>query len=244
MLSLFLIVAVAASPLVSSSGNYRQGRALRLHVYDDKNINTNNLDIADGPKTLTACHLHCVENEKCVSYFYLSHNLTCRLHSIAFQNTSHAVDLAGSAYYQIYEDWCLPSDGHILYRPQRVCYKFYTNLKYNYNDAMAFCQGKSEELLTVRNADKHGQIIEFLKDFYKGYHVPFSEFSKFFISANNNTGELLWPDNTPVVYTDFPPGEPSHENENCVTLLHLFWFRWNDAPCDSLSDIICEHYEP
>ncbi|KAJ8311767.1 hypothetical protein KUTeg_011122 [Tegillarca granosa] len=44
----------------------------------------------------------------------------------------------------------------------------------------------------------------------------------------------------PVNFLDFNRGEPNNANHHCVGFLGEVDFRWDDAPCSSKRNFICE----
>ena len=56
-------------------------------------------------------------------------------------------------------------------------------------------------------------------------------------------GQWLWmPSRAAVNFTDWAPGEPNnvHGAENCMDLFIRLDWHWNDAPCDTKINFICE----
>ncbi|CAH1248686.1 CSMD3 [Branchiostoma lanceolatum] len=55
-------------------------------------------------------------------------------------------------------------------------------------------------------------------------------------------GQFVWTDGTPLVYSNWAPGEPNGDTtKNCVHLWPMANFRWDDMPCGRSNYYICQY---
>ncbi|ESO96379.1 hypothetical protein LOTGIDRAFT_174832 [Lottia gigantea] len=239
-MTMYFIILLCIVLSTTSATNFRQTRAKRRPDFEDK-IKESSLLLASDTASVTACSLLCMGDIRCVSYFYVRTTRLCQLHSIVFYSQQLTTASPETSYYQLYEDWCLPGDQHNLYRQEDSCYKYY-NLTYylDYEQSIDLCLYYSATMLMVKTEEKYNHIKNYLLDEQHGTYA----WDQFFIAARNDTGTLLWSDNTPVDFTDFASGEPSSNDEMCVTLHEIFSFKWNDVDCNYDCRVICEKFKP
>lgn len=123
-------------------------------------------------------------------------------------------------------------DGWISYAGQ--CYKIHreTNL---WKDASALCRKEGGDLASIHNVEEHGFIMSQL-----GYKPT----DELWIGLNDLKVQMLfeWTDGSPVMYTKWLPGEPTHDTnmeEDCVVMKGKFGY-WADLSCDMQLGCICK----
>ncbi|NXS81839.1 MRC1 protein, partial [Erpornis zantholeuca] len=122
------------------------------------------------------------------------------------------------------EEW-LPYGGHcfMVHRDPRV-----------WREALISCNESNGNLASIHNPEEHGFILLAL-----GYK-PVDEL---WIGLNDLKTQMYfeWSDGTPVTYTKWLPGEPTHEvigQEDCVIMAGKDGY-WADSACDRKFGYIC-----
>ncbi|XP_052084101.1 perlucin-like protein isoform X2 [Mytilus californianus] len=115
------------------------------------------------------------------------------------------------------------------------CYYFQFRYKKTWHAAMDDCHGKGGFLVKIDNAVENWFLKTYLKA-ESSYPV--------WIGAHDSIQEsnFLWEsDNTNLTFTDWSPGEPNdNSNEDCVLVMNVFNYRWNDYQCSNRESYICE----
>ncbi|XP_056340554.1 macrophage mannose receptor 1-like isoform X3 [Oenanthe melanoleuca] len=122
------------------------------------------------------------------------------------------------------EGW-LPYGGH--------CFMVHRDPK-EWRAALISCSESSGNLASVHNPEEHGFILSQL-----GYRAE----DELWIGLNDLKIQMYfeWSDGTPVTYTKWLPGEPTHEvtaREDCVLMAGKDGY-WADSACDRRLGYIC-----
>uniref|UniRef100_A0A8C5X0X2 MRC1 protein n=1 Tax=Malurus cyaneus samueli TaxID=2593467 RepID=A0A8C5X0X2_9PASS len=122
------------------------------------------------------------------------------------------------------EDW-LPYGGH--------CFMIHRDPK-EWGEALISCNERNGSLASIHNPEEHGFILSQLG--YKAVDV-------LWIGLNDLKTQMFfeWSDGTPVTYTKWLPGEPTHEaigQEDCVIMAGKDGY-WADSACDRKFGYIC-----
>ncbi|XP_071416339.1 macrophage mannose receptor 1-like isoform X2 [Pithys albifrons albifrons] len=122
------------------------------------------------------------------------------------------------------EGW-LPYGGH--------CFMVHRAPK-EWREALISCNESNGNLASIHNPEEHGFILSQL-----GYQAV----DELWIGLNDLKTQMYfeWSDKTPVTYTKWMPGEPTHEvndQENCVTMAGKDGY-WADNACDRKLGYIC-----
>ncbi|XP_077159612.1 macrophage mannose receptor 1-like [Paroedura picta] len=123
-------------------------------------------------------------------------------------------------------------DGWISYAG--FCYKIYRENNF-WNDAVTFCRKEGGDLASIHNIEEYSFIISQL-----GYQPS----DQLWIGLNDLKIQMYfeWSDGTPVIYTKWLPGEPTHASnrqEDCVVMKGKSGY-WADQPCDVKLGFICK----
>uniref|UniRef100_A0A8C3MUP0 Uncharacterized protein n=1 Tax=Geospiza parvula TaxID=87175 RepID=A0A8C3MUP0_GEOPR len=121
------------------------------------------------------------------------------------------------------EEW-LPYGGH--------CFMVHRDPK-EWREAQISCNESNGDLASIHNPEEHGFILSQL-----GYTVD-----ELWIGLNDLKIQMYfeWSDGTPVTYTKWLPGEPTHEvtgQEDCVIMAGKDGY-WADSACDRKLGYIC-----
>uniref|UniRef100_A0A8B9BIN9 Macrophage mannose receptor 1 n=1 Tax=Anser brachyrhynchus TaxID=132585 RepID=A0A8B9BIN9_9AVES len=123
------------------------------------------------------------------------------------------------------EGW-LPYAGHcyVVHREPRV-----------WKEALTSCNDSNGNLVSIHNPEEHGFILSQL-----GYEAT----DELWIGLNDLSTHMYfeWSDGTPVTYTKWLPGEPTHAingQEDCVVMAGEDGY-WADSPCDRNLRYICK----
>ncbi|XP_078665688.1 uncharacterized protein LOC144908052 [Branchiostoma floridae x Branchiostoma belcheri] len=114
------------------------------------------------------------------------------------------------------------------------CFKAYNQVK-TYSQARQVCAADGGLLAMPKDRE----VDDFLMDLKNAVDTN----SPFWLGLNNQNGEggWAWEDGTPYSpaadWTGWQPGEPNSNGEGCVNHLGA---GWNDAPCSSASNFICQ----
>uniref|UniRef100_A0A8C5NNV4 MRC1 protein n=1 Tax=Junco hyemalis TaxID=40217 RepID=A0A8C5NNV4_JUNHY len=122
------------------------------------------------------------------------------------------------------EEW-LPYGGH--------CFMVNRDPK-EWREAQISCNDSSGDLASIHNPEEHGFILSQL-----GYRAV----DELWIGLNDLKTQMYfeWSDGTPVTYTKWLPGEPTHEvtgQEDCVIMAGKNGY-WADSACDRKLGYIC-----
>ncbi|NXC39026.1 MRC1 protein, partial [Penelope pileata] len=122
------------------------------------------------------------------------------------------------------EGW-LPYAGHcyVIHREPRA-----------WREALASCNESNGNLASIHNPEEHGFILSQL-----GYKAM----DEMWIGLNDFNTQMYfeWSDGTPVTYTKWLPGEPTHAingQEDCVVMTGEDGY-WADSVCDRKLGYIC-----
>uniref|UniRef100_A0A8C3QRN8 MRC1 protein n=1 Tax=Cyanoderma ruficeps TaxID=181631 RepID=A0A8C3QRN8_9PASS len=123
------------------------------------------------------------------------------------------------------EGW-LPYGGH--------CFMVHRDPK-EWREALSSCNESSGNLASIHNPEEHGFILSQL-----GYSESVDEL---WIGLNDLKIQMYfeWSDGSPVTYTKWLPGEPTHEvtgQEDCVIMAGKDGY-WADSACDRKLGYIC-----
>ncbi|XP_027551485.1 macrophage mannose receptor 1-like isoform X1 [Neopelma chrysocephalum] len=123
------------------------------------------------------------------------------------------------------EGW-LPYGGH--------CFMVHRDPK-EWREALISCNYSNGNLASIHNPEEHGFILSQL-----GYQAV----DELWIGLNDLKTQMYfeWSDGTPVTYTKWLPGEPTHEvngQENCVIMAGKDGY-WADNACDRKLSYICK----
>ncbi|KAI8502384.1 hypothetical protein Bbelb_199720 [Branchiostoma belcheri] len=114
------------------------------------------------------------------------------------------------------------------------CFKAYNQVK-TYSQARQVCAADGGLLAMPKDRD----VDDFLRELKNAVDPK----SPFWLGLNNQNGEggWAWEDGTPYSpaadWTGWQSGEPNSNGEGCVNHLGA---GWNDAPCSSASNFICQ----
>ncbi|XP_009084157.3 macrophage mannose receptor 1-like isoform X1 [Serinus canaria] len=122
------------------------------------------------------------------------------------------------------EEW-LPNGGH--------CFMIHRDPK-EWREALISCNESSGDLASIHNPEEHGFILSQL-----GYRAV----DELWIGLHDLKIQMYfeWSDGTPVTYTKWLPGEPTHEvtgQEDCVIMAGKDGY-WADSSCDRKLGYIC-----
>uniref|UniRef100_A0A8C3MZB8 Uncharacterized protein n=1 Tax=Geospiza parvula TaxID=87175 RepID=A0A8C3MZB8_GEOPR len=122
------------------------------------------------------------------------------------------------------EEW-LPYGGH--------CFMVHRDPK-EWREAQISCNESNGDLASIHNPEEHGFILSQL-----GYRAV----DELWIGLNDLKIQMYfeWSDGTPVTYTKWLPGEPTHEvtgQEDCVIMAGKDGY-WADSACDRKLGYIC-----
>ncbi|OWK52268.1 Macrophage mannose receptor 1 [Lonchura striata] len=122
------------------------------------------------------------------------------------------------------EGW-LPYGGH--------CFMVHRDPK-EWREALISCNESNADLASIHNPEEHGFILSQL-----GYRAV----DELWIGLNDLKIQMYfeWSDGTPVTYTKWLPGEPTHEitgQEDCVIMAGKDGY-WADSDCDRKLGYIC-----
>ena len=109
------------------------------------------------------------------------------------------------------------------------CHKFFS-------EAVSWVTAEKNCLsLDAHLASVHSQIEQ---DFLLSLLPSSSTRCWFGAHDGNDKGHWLWTDGTPLDYTNWGPGQPSSDNENCGEF-NLNPNLWNDARCSHTFAYVC-----
>ncbi|NXA13712.1 MRC1 protein, partial [Sapayoa aenigma] len=122
------------------------------------------------------------------------------------------------------EGW-LPYGGH--------CFMVHRDPK-EWTEALISCNESNGNLASIHNPEEHGFILS---------HLGYQAVDELWIGLNDLKTQMYfeWSDGTPVTYTKWLPGEPTHEvsgQENCVLMAGKDGY-WADNACDRKLGYIC-----
>ncbi|XP_019631488.1 PREDICTED: uncharacterized protein LOC109475317 [Branchiostoma belcheri] len=114
------------------------------------------------------------------------------------------------------------------------CFKAYNQVK-TYSQARQVCAADGGLLAMPKDRDMNDVLLDL-----KNAVDPNSPFW-FGLNKQNGEGRWAWEDGTPYSptadWTGWQPGEPNSNGGDCVNHLGA---RWNNAPCSSASNFICQ----
>lgn len=128
-------------------------------------------------------------------------------------------------------------------RHDQSCYLFVHQTD-TWNEALAYCKLFGATLAEVTSSSENTFLKSELKQFGSnayGYWIGGVDLEV--------DGEWKWVSSDRVVhFTDWNTGEPNgNRNENCIDMLRITSYTWNDEDCHSRQQYICEQdldYEP
>ncbi|CAI5788830.1 Uncharacterized protein PODLI_1B041026 [Podarcis lilfordi] len=114
------------------------------------------------------------------------------------------------------------------------CYKIHRTAAL-WNDALASCRKEGGDLASIHNVEEYSFTIS---------QLGYSSSDELWIGLNDRRVQMYfeWTDGTPVTYTNWLRGEPTHANnrqEDCVVMKGKQGF-WADQPCDVKHGYICK----
>ncbi|XP_014457049.1 macrophage mannose receptor 1 isoform X1 [Alligator mississippiensis] len=114
------------------------------------------------------------------------------------------------------------------------CYLIHKDLKI-WKDALTFCRKEDGDLASIHNVEEYSFIVSQL-----GYQPK----DELWIGLNDNKVQMYfeWSDGSPVTYTKWLRGEPTHANnrqEDCVVMKGKDGY-WADHACEKKLGYICK----
>ena len=107
-------------------------------------------------------------------------------------------------------------------------------MRATWENARKKCLSLGGDLISITNEKENNHAKWLIRD------QPSSRKS-FWIGMNDKTSarKFQWSDGTPVGYTNWRQGEPSHSSENCVEYGRSDG-KWNDLTCNTVMSFICK----
>ncbi|XP_078331886.1 perlucin-like [Crassostrea virginica] len=117
------------------------------------------------------------------------------------------------------------------------CYAFIDSEPDGWIEGLFYCNTVGAKLVEIETASEN--------DFLKKHLQSIGATTNYWIGLSDSIqeGHYLWQSTQDNVdFTDWAPGEPNddHHTEDCTELFQPFGFHWNDAPCSTKSNFICE----
>ncbi|CAH1248684.1 CSMD1 [Branchiostoma lanceolatum] len=101
-------------------------------------------------------------------------------------------------------------------------------------DAETKCAEEGGILATVKDQQVQDFLVQLLSVSNKDVWIGLTD--------QDVEGQFVWADGTPLVYSNWAPGEPNGDDTtNCVHLWPLANFRWHDMPCGRSNYYICQY---
>ncbi|XP_048727626.1 perlucin-like [Ostrea edulis] len=117
------------------------------------------------------------------------------------------------------------------------CYAFIDSEPEGWIEAMFYCSTVKAKLVEVESVSENNFLKKHLQEIgtTANYWIGLSDII--------NEGHYIWQttqDN--VDFSDWATGEPNDlgHTEDCAEFYHPVSFQWNDAPCSTKSNFICE----
>ncbi|XP_066268161.1 C-type lectin-like [Branchiostoma lanceolatum] len=114
-----------------------------------------------------------------------------------------------------------------------MCY-IASDTRATFAEAEMKCAEDGGTLATVKGQQVQDFLIQLLSVSSKDVWIGLTD--------QDVEGQFVWTDGTPLVYSNWSPGEPNgDDNTNCVHLWPLSNFRWDDMPCGRSNYFICQY---
>ncbi|XP_025095183.1 aggrecan core protein-like isoform X2 [Pomacea canaliculata] len=199
----------------------------RKYYMDDKIITDPSTVVGSlyDVNSLLRCAMRCMTQEQCHTFFFVSQESFCQLHSVLFLGADEGTTKISSTYWQLTQEACPYSQGFILYRPLGLCYQYHFQ-KEHWATANATCSNQGTMLLKVDTESKFQHMYAFLRN------SSATRLEHVSVGASRVSGTWRWQDGTDVTWFRWGSGEPSSSTEQCLTMAWFYFFQWNDVPCD------------
>ncbi|XP_041367220.1 collectin-10-like isoform X2 [Gigantopelta aegis] len=140
---------------------------------------------------------------------------------------------------KVITNWCPYDKGYVVYRPLALCYKIHED-EVAQAQAKLTCQDEGGILAMVKDETTFNHLYDFLRASSTIRQKHFQ------IGADDIAveGSLRWADGSPVTWTNWAQGEPSHDTERCTSMAWFYYFKWNDIPCSHPVGFLCQIIKP
>ncbi|XDV32058.1 hypothetical protein PO909_002955 [Leuciscus waleckii] len=109
------------------------------------------------------------------------------------------------------------------------CYKYFSHST-NWITAERNCLSLGGNLASVHNKLENDFLLSLLTSSTRSW-----------VGAHDGVqeGQWLWSDGTKFFYTNWCPGEPNDQHENCLEINWTSNHCWNNAPCSASKSYVC-----
>ncbi|CAG2222218.1 unnamed protein product [Mytilus edulis] len=169
--------------------------------FDNKYEITGNIGNYIEIENLFWCFQKCIENTKCVSFFFNKNQQKCILHPNSLWNKTPSKSGFGWKFYNTQDasGRCPSSNGLTYNRYLDLCYKIHDTVQMNYNGIVKpTCFSDGLELVRIDSAEKNSYVLEvtdFVAQYSSGLHICIQ-------GTNSISGNLAWTfeDGSPMTY--------------------------------------------
>ncbi|XP_063406383.1 uncharacterized protein LOC134690348 [Mytilus trossulus] len=210
--------------------------SLNVEAYDDTYEDAKSLHISKV-ETLIHCSMNCLNQARCVSYFYNGLSNMCILHEDPFTYTIRSQSGAGWKFYItfVHSNRCKPD--FFYYRYHDLCYKFGPAINANDSSIASICSEPNEDLVRVDSEERQSYIETITADIGLVYNNAICIQGTSMLSSSH---QWTFNDGTSMLYSKWAQGQPE-SNGTFIRMFRSLKYKWYSLVDDNKCSFICEY---
>ncbi|XP_071144372.1 uncharacterized protein [Mytilus edulis] len=182
--------------------------------------------------------MECLNQNRCVSYFYNGVSNTCILHEDPFTYTIRSQSGAGWKFYiTIITDSGRCKPDFFYYRYLDLCYKFGAAINATDSTITTICSEPNEDIVRVDSEERQSYIETITADIGLVYNIAICIQGT---SMLNSSHQWTFNDGTRMPYSKWAKGQPD-ANGTFIRMFRSHKYKWYSLVDDNMCSYICEY---